>query len=99
VYVAEVAGEVVGWAAAIDKTEVCWLDDLWVVPSRMRQGVGSRLFERVAQHGRESGAARMEWEAEVNALGFYEKMGGRYLREGEPGLWGRTSPAMGLDLS
>ena len=27
---------------------------------------------------------RMEWEAEPNALGFYERMGGRYLRDSEP---------------
>ena len=40
----------------------------------------------------------MEWEAERNALGFCEKMGGRYLRDSEPGVWGRVSAVMGLDL-
>jgi hypothetical protein len=35
-------------------------------------------------------------EAERHASGFYEKMGGRYLRESEPGVWGRTSPIYGL---
>ena len=34
---------------------------------------------------------RMEWEAEPNALGFYERMGGRYLRDSDPrSKWGRT---------
>src|SRR3982751_5766009 len=61
VYVAEVDGEVVAWAAAIDRDEVCWLDDLWVVPARMRQGIGTRLFDTVADHGRGRGAVRMEW--------------------------------------
>jgi hypothetical protein len=40
----------------------------------------------------------MEWEAEPNALGFYERMGGRYLRDSEPSAWGRVIPVMGVDL-
>jgi hypothetical protein len=40
----------------------------------------------------------MEWEAEPNALGFYERMGGRYLRDSEPSAWGRLIPVMGVDL-
>jgi hypothetical protein len=44
------------------------------------------------------GAIRMEWEAEQHAVGFYEKMGGRYLRNTEPGVWGRTNPVMGAEL-
>jgi hypothetical protein len=41
----------------------------------------------------------MEWEAEPNALGFYEQMGGRHLRDSEPGVWGRVNAVMGIDLS
>jgi hypothetical protein len=37
-------------------------------------------------------------EAEPNALGFYERMGGRYLRDSEPSAWGRVIPLMGVDL-
>jgi hypothetical protein len=41
----------------------------------------------------------MEWEAEPLAVGFYERMGGRYLRESELSvLWGRTLPIMGVAL-
>jgi hypothetical protein len=39
----------------------------------------------------------MGWEAELNAVGFYERMGGRYLRE-QMGDWGRSLPVMGIDL-
>ena len=42
IYVADVAGEAVGWAAAIDRGEVFWLEDLWIEPERMGQGVGRR---------------------------------------------------------
>jgi len=99
VYVADVDGTPTGWAAAFARGEVWWLDDLWVEPDWMGRGIGSALFRCAADHGLRRGAARMEWEAERNALGFYEKLGGRYLRESEPGVWGRRSPVMGLDLT
>lgn len=98
-YVAAVEGRVVGWAAAIGREDVWWLDDLWIEPEWMGKGIGSRLFRHAAERGRRAGAVRMEWEAEPNALGFYEKMSGRYLRDSEPGVWGRVNAIMGLDLS
>ena len=41
-------------------------------------------------------ATRLELEAEPHAVGFYEKMGARYLRDSEPGAWGRVNPVMGI---
>ena len=98
-YIAAVEGRAVGWAAAIDRGEVWWLDDLWVEPEWMGQGIGRLLFRHAAERGRQAGAARMEWEAEPNALGFYNKMGGRYLHSSEAGAWGRVNAVMGVDLS
>ena len=91
-------GGVVGWSALIATGEVCWLDDLWIEPQWIGKGVGTRLFQHAAERGRQLGAGRMEWEAERHALGFYEKMGGRYLRDSEPGVWGRVSPVFGVEL-
>jgi GNAT superfamily N-acetyltransferase len=99
IYVAAVKGRPVGWAAAIGQADIWWLDDLWIAPDWMGKGIGSRLFTHAAEQGRAAGARRMEWEAEPNALGFYERMGGRYLRDSEPGVWGRVNAVMGLDLS
>lgn len=98
-HVAEVDGEAVGWAALIPKGNVCWLDDLWIEPQWIGRGIGTLLFQHAAKRGRELGAARMEWEAERHAIGFYEKMGGRHLRDSEPGAWGRVNPVMGVELS
>jgi GNAT superfamily N-acetyltransferase len=98
VYVAAVDGTPVGWASAIDQADAWWLDDLWVMPDWMGKGVGRRLFNHAAEQGRAAGARRMEWEAEPNALGFYERMGGSYLRDSRPGVWGRVNPVMGLNL-
>ena len=97
-YVAEIAGSAVGWAALVPGDVACWLDDLWIEPEWIGRGVGRLLFQHAAGRARELGATRMEWEAEPNALGFYEKMGGRYARDSEPSAWGRVNPIMSVEL-
>jgi GNAT superfamily N-acetyltransferase len=92
ILVAEVDCEVVGWAGALARGDTWWLDDLWVEPSRMRQRIGRRLFHAIAAHGRAAGFARIEWETERGAVGFYERMGARYVRAGE------HKPVMGMEL-
>jgi GNAT superfamily N-acetyltransferase len=98
VYVAEADGRAVGWAALIPRREVGWLEDLWVEPSWIGRGVGRLLFEHVADRARELGARRLEWEAEPNAKGFYERMGGSYVRDSEVTEWGRVLDVLGVEL-
>jgi GNAT superfamily N-acetyltransferase len=98
VYVAEVDGQVAAFAAVVARGEVCELDHLWVDPPWIGRGLGARLFSFASGRAARSGARRLEWEAEPHAVGFYEKMGGRYLRDGEPSEWGRILPVMGIDL-
>lgn len=97
-FVAEVGGRVVGWAAASPKGRTLWLSDLWVEPAAMGRGVGRALFERVVTHARSSGADALEWEAEIHSVGFYERLGARYLRDSEPGRFGPSGPVMTIDL-
>ncbi|MFL5960795.1 MAG: GNAT family N-acetyltransferase [Gaiellaceae bacterium] len=97
-WVAEVDGVVVAWAALVPPADgVAVLDDLWVDPAWLGRGLGSRLFRLAADRARELGAERLEWGAEPNAVGFYEKLGGRKLRD-HVTEWGRVAPWMGLDL-
>lgn len=98
VFVAEAAGRAIGWAALIAKGEAVWLDDMWVEPEWIGKGVGSLLFRRAVERATTLGGTTMEWEAEPNAVGFYERVGGRYLRDSEPSEWGRVLPVMGVDL-
>ena len=98
VYGADVGGTAIAWAGLIPRGDVCWLDDLWVDPEWMGAGVGTTLFRHAADRARELGGTSIEWEAEPNALGFYERVGGRYLRDSEPSEWGRVLPVMGVDL-
>ncbi len=52
-----------------------WLDNLWVLPGSMGQGIGSQLFAHALEKSRARGAAFLKIEADPNAQGFYEKMG------------------------
>ena len=98
VLVADSGGRAIGWASLIPKGEVGWLEDLWIDPDWIGKGVGSLLFRRAADHAKALGARRLEWEAEPNAIGFYEKMGGTYVRESEQTEWGRYLSVMGVEL-
>ena len=97
-WVAEEDGMIVAWAGLTPPRDgVAILDHLWVDPAWIGRGLGTRLFRLAAERARELGAERMEWGAEPNAAGFYEKAGGRFLRD-HVSEWGRITPWMGLDL-
>ncbi len=97
-YVAEADGKVVAYASLMPEGDVCVLDELWVEPRWIGKGVGSSLFAFAAERAEALRARRLEWEADPNAVGFYERMGARYLRDSEPSAWGRITPVMGIDL-
>jgi GNAT superfamily N-acetyltransferase len=97
-WVAEEDGTIVAWGGLTPPRDgVAILDHLWVDPAWMRRGLGSRLFRLAAQRARELGADRLEWGAERHALGFYEKVGGRFLRT-HVTEWGREGRWYGMDL-
>jgi GNAT superfamily N-acetyltransferase len=97
-WVVELDGAIVAWAGLVPPADgVAVLDDLWVDPAAIGRGLGSRLFRLAADRARELGAERLEWGAEPNAVGFYEKLGGPKLRD-HVTEWGRLAPWMGLAL-
>lgn len=51
------------------------LDDLWVQPVAIGQGVGRMLFRHAAAMAAALGGTRLRLVAEPHALGFYQKMG------------------------
>lgn len=97
-WVAEADGELLAWAGLTPPTDgIAVLDHLWVDPAWLDRGIGSQLFRLAAERARELGAASLEWGAEPNAVGFYEKVGGCYLRD-HVSAWGRVTPWMGIEL-
>lgn len=97
VWVLEEDDEVAGFYGLIHHGEVSELDDLWLLPRHIGKGLGRRLFEHAVARAREHGALRLEWEAEPHATGFYERMGGRPVRETTSQL-GRKLAVFALDL-
>jgi N-acetylglutamate synthase-like GNAT family acetyltransferase len=98
IWVAEVGDDVAGWAALLPPSDgICELDDLWVEPRAMGLGSGTALFRHTAARARELGARELRWEAEPNAVGFYERMGAETVGTATSS-WGRTLPVMRVVL-
>jgi GNAT superfamily N-acetyltransferase len=97
VFVAESDDRAIGWSSLIPRGDVGWLEDLWIEPDWIGKSVGRALFRHTARHARELGARRLEWEAEPHAMGFYERMGAKYVRDSRS-EWGRTLAVMGVTL-
>ncbi|QIG42600.1 GNAT family N-acetyltransferase [Nocardioides anomalus] len=70
VWLAERAGDPVGYARFTDT----WLDDLYVVPTAARRGVGSALLDLVKAH-RSAGFCLWVFEMNTPARAFYRRHG------------------------
>ncbi|HKE72305.1 MAG TPA: GNAT family N-acetyltransferase [Acidimicrobiales bacterium] len=81
--VATEGGEVVGFAtlAGSDGGEELELEDLFVAPDRMRQGIGRRLMVDAAGIARRRGARRIVVVGNPHARAFYEDVGFRTVGE------------------
>jgi GNAT superfamily N-acetyltransferase len=98
IWVAELCGEIVAWAALVPlRSGVCELDDLWVEPRAIGTGIGTVLFRHAETRARELGAHALRWEAEPNAVGFYERMGAETVGTATSS-WGRSIPVMQVEL-
>ncbi len=77
-----------------------WLDNLWVLPNFIGQGIGKQLFQHALERSKTLGASILKIEADPNAQSFYEKMGVRKVGErlneidGQP----RILPIMEINL-
>lgn len=77
VRVAEVGGLVVGFSTVRAVGDTVELEDLFVVPERMRLGVGRRLIDDVVGRARAAGASAVVVTANPRALAFYRRAGFR----------------------
>ena len=80
--------------------EIASVENLWVLPEYMGQGIGKQLFLHAVANAREHGYKTLQLDADPNALGFYERMGMHKIGdrrsevEGEP----RILPIMEMSL-
>ena len=80
--------------------ESLWLDNLWVLPNFMGQGIGKQLFQHALAKGHTLGTFILKIEADPNAQSFYEKMGARKVGEHHSQVDGqpRILPIMEINL-
>ncbi|MCI0554282.1 MAG: GNAT family N-acetyltransferase [Anaerolineae bacterium] len=74
-WVAQVNGKQIAFYTLQEKNGIAWIDNLWVVPEYIGQGVGKQLFLDAIARARETGYKTLQLEADPNAVSFYEKMG------------------------
>jgi N-acetylglutamate synthase-like GNAT family acetyltransferase len=75
VYLAEDAGEVLGFYGLVMKREKAELEHMWVAPAHMGRGVGKELFIHAMQRAAGQEVGEVEICADPNAEGFYQRMG------------------------
>ena len=61
--------------------EGLWLDNLWVLPEYIGQGIGKTLFEHALERCKIKKISVLKIEADPNAQRFYEKMGAKQVSE------------------
>jgi GNAT superfamily N-acetyltransferase len=88
--VAEVDDQVVGFALFFTNFSTflgkpgLYLEDLYVQPAFRRAGIGAALLKHLAALARQRDYGRFEWSVlnwNVDAIGFYERMGATLLPE------------------
>ncbi|MDQ3004436.1 MAG: GNAT family N-acetyltransferase [Chloroflexota bacterium] len=99
-WVAEVDNQPIAFYTLQENAGTAWIENLWVLPEYIGQGVGRQLFLHALSRARELGYKILQLEADPNAAGFYEKMGmskigqRRSEADGQP----RVLPIMEIDL-
>ena len=91
VFVAEVEGVVMGFAAILPRSDGnAELDGLFVEPERWKRGIGSALVERCAFEVKATGASAIYVVGNPHAEGFYKRCGFQTLE--------RTQTRFGIGL-
>ncbi|MEX1295828.1 MAG: GNAT family N-acetyltransferase [Candidatus Limnocylindrales bacterium] len=75
VEVIEAAGRLIGAIRMRRRTELAYLEDLWIDPTAIGHGYGRLGFERAVEIGREWGKGVLELEADPYAEAFYRHLG------------------------
>mgnify|MGYP001815616311 FL=1 len=99
VEVLQVEGRLLGVLRLWRRTELAFLEDLWLDPPTMGQGLGRRMFERAAEIARGWGKGVMEWESDPFAEPFYLHLGAQRVgMSPSEAIPGRAIPLMRFAL-
>ena len=99
-WMASLNEEPVAFYSLKQDAEAWWLDNLWVCPDAMGQGIGATLVRHAKMRARRAGASALRGESDPNAVGFYVKMEARMVGERKAEVDGqeRVLPILEIDL-
>lgn len=109
VYVAEHADEIIGYYSIVHIKRDCqignrlvnkgyWLENLFVLPEYIGKGCGSALIQHAKLLCREKGGEELHVFVEPYSKGFYDRMGGRLIRQSPTEFTGRVIPVYLLPI-
>ena len=90
----------VGFYSLKKEGEDLYLDNLWILPEYMGQGIGKALFEHALERCKIYNTSILKIDADPNAQTFYERMGAKKVSENHSLLFGqdRALPLMEFTL-
>jgi GNAT superfamily N-acetyltransferase len=90
----------VAYCSFNENEEGFWLDNLWVHPEFMGQGIGKSLFQHALERCTSLGVSLLKIEADPHAQSFYERMGAHKVSEHFTEIQGerRILPVMEIKL-
>jgi GNAT superfamily N-acetyltransferase len=97
-WVAEIEGKTVGWFSLVPIAGGFLLDNFFLLPSHIGQGLGRLMWDEAVRRASAKGASRMTLEADPNAAAFYERMGARLTGSVKAPATGRDLPIYEVQL-
>ncbi|MCO5217702.1 MAG: GNAT family N-acetyltransferase [Thermomicrobiales bacterium] len=98
-WVIEVDGQLAGFGELLTQLAPAILDDLFIDPTFIGQGLGGRLLQHLITLARDRGISAIEFDAEPHAVGFYERYGAHTIGERSSTVVpGRTLPITEIRL-
>lgn len=92
VFVAQKGNTIIGYCSIIEATpenmeelgfeqEGYWLNHIYIRPAYIRNGIGTKLIEQVQVYCREHDMHLLRIESDMNANGFFENLGAKYIKD------------------
>ena len=92
------ASQIIGFYSLVRKEDEVWLDDLFIDPSVIGEGIGSKLLAHAYNATLELGVTTLLLEADPHAEAFYLKKGFERVGEHASSIPGRVLPVMRKEL-
>jgi GNAT superfamily N-acetyltransferase len=99
-FVATKDHELIGFYTLILQQDTAILENLFIKPDFIGQGLGKLLFQHAREQAKQLGAKKLTLESDLNAKAFYEHMGMKQIGERKSMLFReeRVLPIMEIEL-